>query len=175
MTAEWVRAIADIGTAIGTVGAVIVALFLAGADGRRRRQEAERKQAERISAWLIDDLPAPEKPGDEWCMRLLVRNASDELVYNLIASLVNAQTEARIGQGTGHRAFVGRVPPGASEFRIQHPGHAMGGKKFGIELAFEDSGGRTWIRRGKGSLEPVNRPVHEVYDDISPPFGWQMP
>jgi hypothetical protein len=88
---------------------------------------------------MVDDLPQPATPQTNLFVRLAIQNASNQLVYSLIATVVSAGTDKR----TNLRAFVGRLPPGRSEYKIEHPGHGMH-KRYSIELAFEDSGGRYW-------------------------------
>ena len=90
MTTEWITAYAEIGTAIGAVGAVIVTLILAGTGSRRRRKEEERRQAELISGWMVT-LPRGEEVLDgEMYVKLVIQNASSQIVYSTVASIVNA-------------------------------------------------------------------------------------
>ena len=173
MTTEWITAYSEIGTAIGTVGAVIVALFLAGTDARRRRKEEERHQAEHISGWMVD-LPQGEEVSDgEMHVKLIMQNASNQLVYSTIASIVSAQSGEHVGENENYRTYVGRLPPGKSEYNIRHPGYGMS-KRFSIELAFEDARGKAWVRRGKGELERIKKNPLAHYG-IDPPVGWLMP
>lgn len=173
MTTEWITAYAEIGTAIGTVGAVIVALVLAGAETRRRAREDERRQAEHVSGWMID-LPPDEAISDgEPHVKLIMQNASNQLVYSTIASIVSAQSEDHVGGNENYRTYIGRLPPGISEYKIRHPGHEMH-KRFSIELAFEDARGKAWVRRGKGALESIRKNPLAHYN-IDPPVGWLMP
>jgi hypothetical protein len=173
MTPEWITAYSEIGTAVGTVGAVIVALFLAGTDARRRSKQEERLQAEQISGWMVN-LPRGEEVVDgEMYVKLVVQNASNQLVYSTIASIVNAQTEDHVGGNENYRAYIGRLPPGKSEYNVRHPGYGMH-RRFSVELAFEDARGIVWVRRGKGSLTRIRKnPL--AYYSIDPPVGWLMP
>jgi hypothetical protein len=151
MSAEWVTALAEVGSAIGTIGAVILALYFARADSFRRQREQERQQAEQITAWM-EFLPDAESVVDgEMQVKLIIQNTSNQLAYYLIASVVNAQTEQSVGSNSHYRNFIGRVPPGRIEYKIKHPGHGMH-KRFSVELAFQDAAGRTWVRHGKGGL-----------------------
>jgi hypothetical protein len=163
----------EIATAVGTMGAVIVAMWIAGADARRRRKEEQRRQAEQISAWM-EELPNEVAITEgELHANLILQNTSNQLVYNLIASIVSAHSEAHIGDNLSYRTFVGLLPPGRTEYTIKHPGHGMH-RKFAIELAFEDTGGRGWIRQGLGGLKQISKDPLAFYE-IDPPVGWLMP
>lgn len=134
-------------------------------------REKEREQAERISGWmeeLEENDPQRKTIGTH---RLIVRNASEQLVYNLIASIVTANG-LPVGRNE-YCTYAGRIPPGQSEYIVEHPGHGMS-KRFSIELAFQDSGGRYWVRNGKGQLTPTNKDPLSYYG-IDPPVGWRMP
>ena len=82
-------AVGDLATwvsAIGTIFAVVVALWFSGRDGRRRRNEERRHQAERITAWI--DRLAMTNPVVRSAMTIAVQNASDQLAYRVVVSLV---------------------------------------------------------------------------------------
>lgn len=166
LTAEWAGAIA-------TFLAVLVALWVAGADARRRAKTNKRHQAEQISGWM-EDLPPKETIIDGvMYVRLIMQNSSNQLVYNLIASVVSAQAGQHVGTNLDYRNYLGRLPPGRTEYTIEHPGHGMH-KRFSVELAFEDSGGRTWVRSGKGALRQVKHDPLAFYG-IDSPVSWLMP
>ena len=69
--------------AVGTIGAVIVALGLAIADGRRRSWEERRRQAELITAWVGEE--GDPRP---WVWVTLA-NASNQVAYRFIISIVS--------------------------------------------------------------------------------------
>ena len=167
-------AISELFLALATVSLVVTTIVLHRRDVRRKDREDERKQAEKISGWLIDDQPAPTEPTTVLYLSLVMNNASDELIYNLVASIVTAQSGTRIGDSRiDFRTFVGRLPPGRWQYRIPYGGHGMS-KRFSVELAFEDSAGRSWLRTGKGKLEKKSKPPLELYG-IDPPVSWEMP
>jgi hypothetical protein len=173
MSAEWATVYAETATAISTFLAVAVALFLSGAETRRRARAEERQQAEQISAWM-EELNTTDTFADgKLRVKLIVQNSSNQLVYSLIASIVTAQSGARVGARYEYRNYLGRVAPGRAVHTVEHPGGGMH-KRFAIELAFEDSFGTTWVRSGKGKLTQIkNDPLG--YYGIDPPVGWLMP
>ena len=90
-------AISELFLALATVSLVVTTIVLHRRDVRRKDREDERKQAEKISGWLIDDQPAPTEPTTVLYLSLVMNNDSDELIYNLVASIVTAQSGTRIG------------------------------------------------------------------------------
>jgi hypothetical protein len=121
----------------------------------------QRGQADRVAGWMEAadlDLKAP----------LILQNSSDQLVYDLVASVVTAG-----GGDLNHRCFVGQLPPGKSKHVIEHPGHGMH-KRFSIELAFRDSNGRNWVRDGSGVLQQIETDPLAHYG-IDPPVSWLVP
>src|SRR5581483_640017 len=174
---EWITAFATVGSALGTIGAVIVALWLARNKGRETREREDRRQAEQITAWFV---PYTGEQSSSYMvyMGLRVRNASDQLVYDLIAEVVSVQgafRDAAVGE-SGERnleygTLVGNVPPGEVTTRINTGGRGMY-VRHAIELAFKDAAGRCWLRRGNGSLERINKHPIELYD-IPLPVSWE--
>jgi hypothetical protein len=109
---------------------------------------------------------------------LVLQNGSNQLVYQLIASLISTQgafRETAVGDPRlfEFRSFVGLLPPGEKKTRIEFSGHGMG-LRFGVELAFQDAGGRYWLRRGDGALQEVDQPPIGLYG-IDPPAPWDYP
>ena len=171
---------------IGVVGTLYLALVQIRAEQRHRRadqhaaQQRERhQQAERISGW----------PGKESTdiTPLILLNRSDEPVYEVVATLVFVQGGgARRGEDYGssnyRRASVMSVlPPGRWRVDVGGGWHGMN-RRPGVEVAFTDRAGITWIRRATGALEEVEmspidhyglgRPqslVIPISDEASPP------
>lgn len=117
----------------------------------------------------------PDEPGRLF-LGLRLQNGSNQLVYQLIASLISTQgafRETAVGDPRlfEFRSFVGIIPPGETKTRIEFSGHGMM-KRFGIELAFQDVGGHYWLRRGDGALQEVDQPPLALYG-INPPVPWQ--
>jgi hypothetical protein len=162
-------------TAIGTLTAAAVALFLAGRDGRRANRAARRRQAELVTAWLL--LGGPDAPGDGF----VAQNASDQPVYEFIAALVSIQgayRETAVGDTERNApdtmlALYGQLPPGRVENEIPR---LEGGMflRFGIEVAFRDAAGRHWLRRGDGHLKEVRKDPVALFG-LSRPIPWTAP
>jgi hypothetical protein len=164
-------------TAIGTFGAVVTSLYFAARDSRRKRKHDERQQAEKVTAWFVPyegEQDSPNKLYDG----LRIRNASNELVYDLIAQVVGVQGSFRktaVGdteeRNNEFGAKVGNVPPGDYTTRIDNSGGGMH-RRFWIELAFQDAAGRFWVREGNGILKRVKKHPVELYN-IGRPVSWE--
>jgi hypothetical protein len=174
---EWLSAIGEIGGALATTAAVVTALWLAGKQERENRRRQDREQAEKITAWYVPFYGPQPIPGRLFT-GIKIRNASDQLVYDLVAQVVGLQGSFRktaVGD-TAERnhevgATVGNVPPGEVESRIDGSGGGMH-RRFGIEIAFQDAAGRFWLRRGNGILEQVDQHPADLYNLIRP-ISWQ--
>ena len=123
------------------------------AEGRERRQ-----QAERISGWPGQG-SLPTTP-------LILLNRSDEPVYEVVATLVLIQGGgARRGEDyipSGYRRVISILPPG--RWRVNVDGGWAGmSRRPGVEVAFTDRAGITWIRRAAGMLEEVKMPAIDHY------------
>ena len=142
-----------------------------------RNENESRRQAEQVTAWLGDEVE-PSGTDDRRYLSLFIRNASRQVVYDLVASLVSLQgafRETAIGD-RGHpshqyRALVGNVPPEMVTTKIGFDRYGMS-LRFGVELAFRDARGRHWVRRRDGFLEEVDEGPLDLYE-ISRPVGWQ--
>jgi hypothetical protein len=172
-TASWAQVYTGIASAVATLGAVIVAIWVAAKDSRRRLREKEHEQAERITAWMFEPEVRERDGRNVLQAELFVNNTSDQLIYKVIASVANAETGAGVGGGMGHRRFIGLVPPGTWTYEIEHPGHGMH-KRFSIELVFQDAANRTWRRSSNGDLSKINGDPLS-FCEITPPVYWEMP
>jgi hypothetical protein len=172
-TASWAQVYTGMASALATFGAVLVAMWVAAKDSRQRLKDKEYEQAERITAWMFEPEIRDRDGRNVLQSELFVNNTSDQLIYKLIASVVNTETGARIGSGPGYRRFIGLVPPGTWTYEIEHPGHGMH-KRFSIELVFQDAANRTWRRSGSGDLSKINEDPLS-FCEITPPVSWEMP
>jgi hypothetical protein len=167
--------ITDWATAIGTCGAVIVSLIYATRDLRQRRRQEERQQAEQLTAWFV---PYKEKQDDEnkFYEGLRVKNASNQLIYDLIVQVVAAQgafrrTAVGDARAVEFGAMVGNIPPGEITTRINTGGGGMH-KRLWVELAFQDAAGRYWLRDGSGTLKRVSVHPVDLYK-LDRPVSWE--
>lgn len=176
-TTDWISALATVGAAVGTVGAVITSLWLARRHGRETREHEDRHQAEQVTAWFVSYDGQQDNPHRIY-VGLQVSNASNQLIYDLVAQTVSVQGSFRdtaVGE-SGERnleygALVGNVPPGEITTRINTGGGGMH-LRFSVELAFQDAAGLYWVRHGNGILEPVNMHPLDLYN-IDRPVGWE--
>ena len=159
--------------AIGTLAAVIVALYLAGADSRRRRRDERSHQAHLVTAWFT----GPPGHGPHV---VSVLNGSQQLVYRVIASLVPVRGTAtpdfreKLGlQPTQFRALMGELPPGQTDIEIGHPGGG-GHTRWFVEMVFRDAAGATWIREADGRLRNIQGEPADYYG-LHEPLDWITP
>lgn len=157
-------------TAIGTLGAVGVALWLAGREARRQRSQESRRQAEFATAWIASE--TMDSAGHPQLI-VVVGNASHQSLYQVIVSLVAIQGAWRRDgrEYAGYRAFLWQAPPGETTAQISYEGHAMS-LRFSVELAFRDAAGRSWRRRGDGMLEQLSTGPAAFYA-VPEPIPWE--
>lgn len=176
----------DLWTAIGTVGAVVVALVIALVQGgvalRRRRQErklAREKVVSLVSAW-IETTYRPSIGGDYYqrSVTLHLANESDEPVFK-VEVLCGIATENGVIQ-VGPIAAPRIIPvlPPQQEFKYDI---TMGILAFGpvandafralvAEVGFRDHEGERWNRGFEGELQHITDPkpaqITEADDDL---------
>jgi hypothetical protein len=177
----------------GTVITGLVALYGAGLSTRvffaqptRDRitaDEAQRRQADQVTGWLVK-YEGPAEPGKLF-FGLVLQNDSSQPVYDLIANEVavhgsGSRTAVRRDRGEAkaaglsphrYRVYMTLVPPGKTVTRIGHGGGGMY-RRFGVEFAFRDAAGRCWLRQGDGILRSINQQPTELYE-IEGPIPWR--
>lgn len=149
-------------------------------DQARRADEEERSQAETVAGWLAPkrrEVPARgytqvKMPRADLSGGLslimshtdpvaYIRNGSQVPIYDVVVLMVPVQGAApRNGEamgfenhGTVRRFLV--MPPGTYWTELKSPPGGMH-IRFGVEVAFRDAAGKAWVRRGNGTLEPLN-------------------
>lgn len=134
--------------AIGTVGALFVALVLLRnelADRRRAAEVADRRPADGIFAWA-----EPRTDAGGW--QTFILNRSDEPIYDAVVYFTPLTDPAIPTQ----ESVWGTIPPGGPK-----PGDRYGdrpGDLFGIppvEIEFTDGRGRHWRRDARGQLQKL--------------------
>ena len=142
---------ADIFSAIGTVGAFGVVMYLLRKEQQReaaRSEDERRAQAARVSAWLET---SPTSHGGRELL-FHVHNASDMPIYEVELPLPSPD-------GAEATEFVGLVPPGQT---IRRPAPADWLRSYvdpePIQIEFQDSAGRRWTRDEQGTLARADRP-----------------
>lgn len=153
---------------IGTTLAVIVALWQSGGETRKRRRDERMSQARQVAAWIEPGDLVPntdDKPelGDRE-VAVHIKNGSDVPIYTVIVVLVPLKgTKAERGEDVvyvgpemaSHMVFS-VVPPGIYETTFALPPWAnKEDQRTGAEIAFMDSAGRSWARRGNGELKSL--------------------
>jgi hypothetical protein len=176
MTAEWWSAFGSIFGAAGTIAAVWLALKLANRQSEESAKRDARKQAEKVTAWVDRSTPAPQGDPHKVYQTLRVRNASNQVVYDLIAQSVIAgaasgQVERTGDDALAFGALVGNVPPGETVSRINYGGGGMH-KRFSVEITFKDAAGLYWVRYGDGSLQQAYSHPLDRYR-IDRPASWE--
>lgn len=139
---------ADVFSAIGTVGAFGVAMYLLRKEQQREatRSELERRaQAARVSAWL--EARSTAQGGRE--LQFHVHNASDMPIYEVsLPAMTPEDSEAEA-------EFIGLIPPGQTIVRTA-PREWL--RTYftpePVQIEFLDSSGNHWTRDEQGALKP---------------------
>jgi hypothetical protein len=137
---------AEVFSAIGTVGAFGVAMYLLRKEQQReaiRSEDERRAQAARVSAWL--ETRPTARGGRELLFH--VHNASDMPIYEV--SLPTMMP----GEEDSEAEFIGLVPPGQTIMRAA-PREWI--KTYfspePVQIEFLDSSGHQWTRDEQGGL-----------------------
>ena len=143
---DWAGVVVDALSALGTIGAFAVGLFLFRREHRREEARAEddrRSQAVKVSAWV--EAKRTGTGGRE--IVFSVHNASDMPIYEV--SLPTPDDE------DDEAEFIGLVPPGQT---VERPAPrewlATYYSPEPVEIEFQDSSGRLWTRNEQGILAP---------------------
>jgi hypothetical protein len=177
------------GAVIAALGTVAVAVFaqVQIKDERSARQHTEaeqrsaeiRKQAEQVTAWTVatnnSGFPTSPGPFGRQVTYVDLNNGSSAPVYGVVVSLVFVQGAGpRTGQelsaerrrvqgypGLTQRTLLD-IPPGRTGTYVNGEWPGMS-KRAGIEIAFTDQAGYSWVRYSNGSLESIAKRPLEYY------------
>lgn len=142
-------------TAIGTVGAVIVALLIAWNERRKRRVEREERQARLISAWADADLIGVSDPGH-------CRNSSEMPILDV---RISGGYPGHIKQGMCLLPGETLVFPVKHKFTESHV----------LCIDFTDANSIRWRRHMDGRLERLKHPTNPPCAECVPPASTPPP
>jgi hypothetical protein len=137
---------------------------------QRLLQEARRSQAEKISAWINRD--------NEFSMDAILNNRSDQPVYQVVVWRValygaGARSARELDESSGEYRTFATLPPGGYT-TFFGPGFHGGGLKPGVEIAFRDQAGSTWVRSGDGLLRRSHLSPVDFYG-LAESQAWDIP
>lgn len=152
----------DVFAAVGTVGATVVALWLAfRALGRERGAVARL-----VSAWVEERYePREDTPAYRRKAAVHIGNESDEPVFNARASVLAGEQGTRLGP-LSLPDVIPVVPQRRSlSFDISVPLRAWRGSwNPRVELYFSDASGRRWHRDPDGNLRDVTKSAPAAFE-----------
>lgn len=135
---------------------------------KEKREDAKRKQATGVSTWLSKK----HFPNSQLTQQIVVlNNNSDAPIYNIVVSIVDTRSRDAKGEKTPaeFQLIVDAAPPGQS-FCFAPQGYGGMGFHPGVEIAFSDTNGRHWVRRGNGQLRNLPRSPFTHYKVPQPPI-----
>jgi hypothetical protein len=150
---------------------------------KAQRLAAARSQAEQVSAVPgtgTGTWPEIEPKHGEAYTPITMSNRSATPVYNVVVTLVlvegagahRAVELERQAQGP-YQQYFSALPPGDYEARVAAGWGGMMARP-GVEIAFRDSAGRSWVRYATGELAQLSKePV--AYYHLDEPIGWELP
>jgi hypothetical protein len=133
---------------------------------QRLLEEARRSQAEKISAWINRD--------NEFSMDATLTNRSDQPVYQVVIWRValygaGARSGRELNESSGEYRTFATLPPG--RYWTWFPRR---GPKAGIEIAFRDQAGITWVRFADGLLRRSSLSPIDFYG-LAESQAWDFP
>src|ERR1017187_3004463 len=185
-------------TAIATIivvpfvigGAIVGYLAFHDQNSHNSKQEASqnaaavRAQAERVSATTIageGGFPISNLGHGRSATRVALYNRSNAPIYDVVVTLVLVQGAGpRFGDEEHERLmkqefqrYFGTVPPGQYEAQVSPMWAGMMARP-GIEIAFNDSNGRSWVRYANGQVVALNGSTAAYYH-LEEPANWVSP
>lgn len=163
--------------ALFTIASFCLTIFVARRDTEHMNEQDERqKMAEKlaqpssIAAWLERD-PTGES-------RIVIRNDSDLPVYEVVATIV-------VTNGAGcckgedlefsyqYRKILDLIPPGLHSVAIDMGGFYGMHRHPLVEIAFVCAKGKSWVRRGDGTLDELDVSPFNYYE-LGLPIDFDM-
>lgn len=175
--------------AVGTIGAFYMAFRQIrenkeqfDKDREERKELQIKSQANKVAVWFDDGRLPPHDMGDmtSYVPRdAVVFNDNTLPIYNVIVSVVSLYGAGPSENGEDNdrdypcRVLFHEVIPGMWGAMIRTHGSGMG-LIMGLEIAFTDSMGQNWIRRGNGILQKIDTNPLDYYEIPLPP-AWSTP
>lgn len=159
---------------IGSIATALTLIFLVVQTNqaqKEKRQIEKISQAKMVSAWL--DIKHQEVGTGKFKTSreiIMISNRSDLPIFNVVLSIVDGRNSDADGITTPKefQKCIHVIPPG-NWFIAAPIGYNGMGFVGAIEIGFEDSSNRSWIRRGNGSLEEIRSEIMKRYKVDLPP------
>jgi hypothetical protein len=153
---------------IGTLSAAWIAVAQYRKNSQDKARSYRQEQAGKITSWVLDN-----NGQTAWHV---ISNQSENPIYEVIVSLVAFQGAGdAIGKTTpiNFRRFLSVVPPGT--YYVKTDGHS--GMSFHPSscVAFTDTQGVSWLRKGDGGLVELGTQKPMEFYDVPRPIGWELP
>jgi hypothetical protein len=143
---EWIAA-------IGTVGAIALALWQHNKLAQEQTEGAEKQQAEQVTVYgVFSDATGPW--ANRYAEKIVVHNASAQPVYHLAIKFFGYRYALANIAAVPKKTYCIRkftVPPGKWTITTD-PKHFTIQELYSVEIAFTDASGRTWHRNRDGLL-----------------------
>lgn len=128
------------------------------ADEKERKEKEARVQAERVATWC--DVGDRTEGQDK--ITVTFRNGSELPIYLVTVVLVRLKGKrAERGEDVvanapalSSKGVFPHMPPGETS-KDMHVSPGLEGSRVGVEVAFRDAAGRSWVRRGDGELQSL--------------------
>ena len=151
-------------SAIGTVLAVVVALWQIKKQSDERNSDLEKEQASKVSGWISGGNPEIEEDRvNAVYTNANIRNNSNLPIYNvyLLSSHMRANDDP-MTMSISHYVHFDIIPPGDENVLVGTAGSG-GGDHPALALLFGDSKGAIWFRTTKGGLMKLDR---KTFDEL---------
>lgn len=165
---DWLGDVATWVSGIGIVCTFIIGFIQINNERKVRKEKERKEQAERISAFIFKETPTKTT--------VALLNLSSEPIYEAIVSISAFQGSSI--SPTKHisrqyTSFLSVIPPGKSYTFISGDYHELSFHP-GIEIAFKDGKGKSWVRSTRGNLKEIAKAPIEHYN-LQRPLKWQLP
>lgn len=152
---EWTEPVCAVATLILSIVVFFLNKKVDAESKRNRAREEELRQPSGISAWL-EGLSIGSS-----VQNATINNATNSPIYNIVVSAVVTKgygcDKGEMRQGVGdYREIFALVPPGRHSFSLSLVGFWGMSAYPVLEISFTCTDGKSWIRRGNGTLEQID-------------------